>query len=135
MSNVDSRCLDAFPDWLRSLGEDARLPPRAGDDLAVDGHGDAAGVRRDLQTAKRGRDGLAGVHVGLLSVEDDHDASPVETDEASFRSRTESRDTRRGAASKRAGEQAESRGLTGCPPARSSATSSAVRGARRMPFR
>ena len=23
MSNVDSRCLDAFPDWLRSLGEDA----------------------------------------------------------------------------------------------------------------
>ena len=23
MSNVDSRCLDAFPEWLRSLGEDA----------------------------------------------------------------------------------------------------------------
>jgi hypothetical protein len=66
---------------LGSIREDARLPPGPGDDFAVHGHGNAAGVRGDLETAKDARNCLARAQLGLFSVEANHE-SPPETAEA-----------------------------------------------------
>src|ERR1700676_5243754 len=56
----------------RILGQDERLPLPPRYDLAVDGHGDAASLRRHAEAAERRGDRLAGAHVRGLSVEPDH---------------------------------------------------------------
>ncbi len=70
-------CIAVSTSTRASAGSAERLPVRAGDDLAIDRDGDTARVERQPQARERRRDGLAGLQVGSLAIEQDHAATPA----------------------------------------------------------
>src|SRR3954451_23171216 len=112
---------DLDPGTVVDLGA---LPLGAGDDLGVDGHGDAPAAGGEVEGVEQGGDGGAGLQVAGLAVDDDaHEALGV----------------RRWALGRRAlSNRSAAKGSTsagGSSPLSTAAIASAVMGASRMPLR